>query len=77
MRRHEPCSSYRPGSLCADGFPLTGSSACSGHVCWDCGKPNDIVPACMRDDIHPRWLTDSGLPKFYRPTPNQQGEDHG
>lgn len=64
--RPESCSAYRPGKLCANGFPLTypPSSACTGYVCRVCKEPNKIVPACQEEEIHLRWLSLDGSPKF-------------
>ena len=60
------CSAYRPGQLCTNGFPIgyPASSACTGRCCTSCGKPNEIVPACQDENIHPRWLNEDGSPKF-------------
>jgi hypothetical protein len=44
------------------GYPA--SSACTGRTCCACGRPNDIVPWCLREDIDPRWLNEDGSPKF-------------
>jgi len=61
-----PCQSYIPGRLCRDGFPTgyPASSACTGRTCMSCGRPNDIVPACQREDLDARWLDDAGRPRY-------------
>jgi len=73
-----PCQSYRPGQLCREGFPMgyPASSACTGYTCMSCGRPNDRLPACQDEDLHPRWLKDDGSPRFAQ---QRQGEggDHG
>lgn len=68
------CTSYRPGQLCADGFPMDypASSACTGSVCSGCKRPNDTLPACMDEDIKPMWLNDDGSPKHYAAHPTQE-----
>jgi len=64
------CKAYRPGKLCANGWPMgyPASSACTGRVCMSCNRPNEILPACQDEDIDPRWLNDDGSPKHYRPS---------
>jgi hypothetical protein len=74
-----PCSSYRPGRICADGFPLgyPASSACTGRRCGECGRFNDKLPPCQDDDIAPRWLNEDGTPRLYRPPEPHQGRGGG
>lgn len=62
----DACQFYRPGQLCRAGFPLgyPSSSACTGRACLSCGRPNEITPPCQDEDIDPRWLDDSGKPRF-------------
>lgn len=66
MMDRNPCTSYVPASICNSGFPLRypASSACTGHVCMSCGRPNDIVPSCQREDLPSMWLNEDGSPKF-------------
>lgn len=61
----KPCVSYRPGSICADGFPLSRSAACHGRTCWSCGKPNDIIPPCQDENLGAPWLNEAGAPRLF------------
>jgi len=57
------CQAYIQGpNLCRNGFPQ--NSACYGYTCHGCGRPTDAVPACMNEDIHARWLTGAGAPRY-------------
>lgn len=68
------CQSYRPGQLCADGFPMgyPASSACTGNTCMCCKRPNDVLPACQNESLHPRWLNEDGSPRYA-----SKGANHG
>lgn len=68
------CSAYRPGNLCAHGFPLSASSACTGSTCRCCGRPNDTLPPCQNEDIPAMWLNADGSPRHYR---QGQGDSNG
>ncbi len=57
----DACSAYIPRSLCRNGFPYHAS--CVAPACSQCGAPRD-PPPCMNEDIHPRWLDDSGKPRY-------------
>lgn len=37
-----------------------------------CGRPNEVMPPCQDEDIDPRWLDDSGKPRYA-----EQGVNHG
>lgn len=60
-----PCSAYNPAGICKNGFPAQypASSACTGHVCMCCKKPNDRLPPCQNEDIASMWLNEDGSPK--------------
>jgi hypothetical protein len=62
MSTNEPCSSYRQGGLCADGFPQ--NTFCVGYRCHGCGRLTDAIPACMREDLGPAWIDETGLPRM-------------
>lgn len=57
------CSALVPGqNICRNGFPQ--NSACYGFTCPACGKHTNTVPACLREDLGPAWIDDTGRPKF-------------
>lgn len=61
----EQCSAARPGFVCANGF--IQSPPCHGRgACYACGQPIGKPPACMREELPERWLTEAGAPIFYR-----------
>lgn len=67
------CSSYTRGvPICRDGFPI--SAACSGYRCHACGAWSPKAPACMREDLGPHLIDDTGLPRLRRLT---READHG
>lgn len=62
----KPCSSYKPGFVCVDGF--VQKPICHGSAgCWSCGTVLDAtVPNCCKDELPAHWLNDDGTPFFYR-----------
>ena len=57
------CSAFVPGpNLCRNGFPQ--NLGCWAPPCHGCGRPAKDVPACMRDEVPPHLIDDSGRPKF-------------
>lgn len=71
MRDGQACQSYILGQqICRDGFPVNG--ACMGFRCFTCGawSADKELPACLREDLHPRFFDDAGRPSLYR---NQAG----
>lgn len=69
------CSAYRDHQgVCSNGFIQT--IYCRQEVkCHACGATSERVPHCMRDDLPQHWLTESGGPVFYRPTPRELAKD--
>lgn len=58
----KPCSSYRPGVVCASGFPQ--SAICSGYRCHACGSWPQKLPACQREDLGPHFIDETGWPRL-------------
>lgn len=67
------CKSYRAGGACADGF-LTVPACWNSGGCPTCGAPSKTIPNCLRDDLPAHWLTDEGLPRFYKAAPGAGGK---
>lgn len=74
IKNNPPCQSWEQGKqICKDGFMIgyPPSSACTGHVCDCCGRPNDRIPPCMDEDIAPIQIKEDGSPRLYRGPANE------
>lgn len=58
--KNATCSAYRPGQICANGFPT--NAACIGAVCWQCKRPTTQTPMCLRDEVPAHLVNEAGLP---------------
>jgi len=74
-KRLQPCQSYRPGSVCRDGFPFSAVTACSGIVCPTCGRPDGRLSPCQREDLGPAWIDEDGFPRMAKLKPGRVGAD--
>lgn len=60
------CSALRDRELtCANGFVQVPFCR-DAQACSHCETPNGKTPYCLRDELPNHFVSDSGMPMFYR-----------